>query len=255
MYPKVNSPKKDVSKEWLDQAFAPLQDYLNRRHQEDVNRIMVFMMFMGNNDDKFYYKNSITRSYIVFDQSGQLVSLADDALEYRFEWLERPRRKSPPTKPEHTHPNVYRWIEKKLSKKDALKYGEELRLFLQEIWGPMCNYDFSDLVVGYPFRGRRTPNCLYLYPSKHEKLIAFQFPGDEFVERSCGMRKYNDYRMTEQELRLEGWQIEVIWREYLESDVAYLVNNLVQFIELADWRDPVFVLTPAARELVERSGE
>jgi len=255
MYPIVNSPKGNVSNEWLDQAFAPLQDYLDKYRPDEVNQIMVFTMFMGNDDGKFYYKNSITRSYIVFDQSGHLISLADDALEYQFPWLEHPKRKTPPTKPEHTHPNVYRWMEKKLRKKDALKFGAELRLFLQEIWGPMCNYDFSDLVIGFPLRGKRTPYCLYLYPSKSERLIAFQFPGDEIVGRSCGMQQYNEYWMTEQELRLQGWQVEVYWREYLESDVSYLVDNLTKFIELADLRDPVYELTPAARKLFEQSGD
>ena len=206
---------------------------------------------MGNDNGEFRYKNSATRSYIVFDQSGELVSLADDALEHEFEWLKRPMRKTPPTKPEHTHPSVYRWIEKKLRKKDALKYGEELRLFLQEIWGPMCNYDFSDLIVGYPFRGKKTPHCLYLYPSKSERLIAFQFPGDEIVEKRCGMQKYREYLMTENELRLYGWHVEAYWREYLESDVSYLIDNLKERMDMADLRDPGYELTPAALKLLD----
>ncbi|TJY40668.1 hypothetical protein E5161_16055 [Cohnella pontilimi] len=237
MYPKVSLPKKgNPSQEWLKGAFAPLQDYLDRHHREQADCMIGYLMFMGNENERFVYKNSITSATIIFDQSGELVSLTDGALDFEFDWLRLPERKKPQTSLEHTHPNVIRWIESKLRTSTAKKHFEELRLFLQELWGPICNYDFSDLKVGFPIPGKRVPHCLYIYPAKFEKLIAFQFPGDEIVEKRCSYQEYKDYRMTEQELRVRGWQVESYWKEYLEADLSVLTEYLMKFIELADWR-------------------
>ena len=79
MYAKIVTPKI-ITQEWLDQAFAPLVDYLNQEHSECIDRILGNMMFMGNVDEKLYYKNRLTRSYIIFDQSGKMQYCAEDAL-------------------------------------------------------------------------------------------------------------------------------------------------------------------------------
>ncbi|RCW47980.1 hypothetical protein [Paenibacillus prosopidis] len=79
MYAKVVTPAI-ITQEWLDQAFSPLMNYLNQEHSERKDRILSNMMFIGNADEKFYYKNRLTRSYIVFDQSGKKQYCAEDAL-------------------------------------------------------------------------------------------------------------------------------------------------------------------------------
>lgn len=241
MYPQVDYPKGDPSEEWLKQAFAPLRAYLDRHHPDEADNIIVYLMFMGNENERFYYKNSVSRAPIIFDQAGELVSLADGALEYKFEEYRLPKRKTPQTSIDHTHPNVMRWLEKKLRKEDERVHFEEVRLFLQELWGPVCNYDFDDLKVGYPIRGTRVQHCLYIYPVKFEKLMAFQFPGDEIIERTCGHLKYNEFRWKEQELRLQGWMVVCYWKEHLETDLSILTDYLSKFIENADRRDPLFV--------------
>jgi hypothetical protein len=239
MYAKVNSPGKKVTEKWLDQAFAPLKDYLEREYPEEKNQIMGYLMFMGNKDEKFHYKNSITKGYIVFDQAGAVVSTCDSALQYQFEEMFGPRGEYKSLQDYCLHPNVTRWIERNLSKGNAAKYGLEVGVFLQELWGPMVNYDFSDLKVGYPLRRFRLPYCLYLYPSEFQSLVAFQFVGDESVERRCSIKQYNDYLCGERDLTLAGWRGIVIIREMLEY-ISGLKRDMPLIIEHADLRDPVY---------------
>jgi hypothetical protein len=85
MYAKVMSPGKRVTEKWLDQAFAPLNDYLQREYPNEKDQIISYLMFMGNDDGKIYYKNKMTRASIVFDQAGAVVSIGDSALKYQFE--------------------------------------------------------------------------------------------------------------------------------------------------------------------------
>jgi membrane-associated PAP2 superfamily phosphatase len=79
LYAKVNTPEI-VSREWLDQAFAPLVHYLNQKHSEQKERILANMMFMCNEGGEFHYKNQWSRSYIIFDQSGELMNCSEDAI-------------------------------------------------------------------------------------------------------------------------------------------------------------------------------
>ena len=79
MYEKVETPR-DITQEWLDRAFAPLENYLNQEHSKRKKHILSNMIFMGNVEEKFHYKNRYTRSYIVFNQIGELIFCAKDAL-------------------------------------------------------------------------------------------------------------------------------------------------------------------------------
>jgi hypothetical protein len=67
MYLKVDY-QEIINKEWLDQAL-----------QHD--RIISNIMFMCNEGGEFQYKNRIARSYIIFNQLGELLYCADDALD------------------------------------------------------------------------------------------------------------------------------------------------------------------------------
>lgn len=231
MYDIVKSPGKKVTEKWLEKAFAPLSDFLAREHPDEKDQMMGYLMFMGNEEGEFHYKNSITRAYIVFDQSGAVVSQSDSALQYQFEDMFGPRGEYKSLQEYCLHPNVTRWIEQSLTKRAVAKYGLEVGVFLQELWGPMVNYDFSDLKVGFPLRGPRLPYCLFLYPSEYHALVAFQFIGDEIVERRCSVAQYNDYLECERKLTIEGWRGIAIIREMLEHisalrrDMPLLVRN------------------------------
>ncbi len=246
MYAKVKLPGKRVTGKWLDQAFAPLKDYLEREYPDEKDQIMGYLMFMGNDDEKFHYKNSITRASIVFDQAGAVVLISDLALQYQFEEMFGPRGEYISLQERRLHPNVTRWIERTLSKANADKYGLEVGVFLQELWGPIVNYDFGDLKVGYPLRKFRLPYCLYIYPSEFRSLIAFQFVGDEIVERSCSIKQYNDYLRGENDLTLGGWRGIAIIRETLEY-ISGLKRDLPLIIERADLRDPMYELSKISR--------
>lgn len=237
MYPKVDFPKKEPTKEWLDQAFAPLQDYLHKNYAKEADRIMGFLMFMGNEGERFYYKNSITRAPIVFDQSGNLVSLIESALDYEFDWLRGTPIERPPMAERFIHPNVEKWISSRLTREEDAKYGDDVRTFLQELWGPIANFDFNDLLAKFPLspRGKQPPYCLFIYPSAFEKRIAFLFVGDEIVERRCTYKQYNEYRDAERNMMLEGWRVVTLYREAFDAE---LPNFLDRIVEIAEPRIP-----------------
>ncbi len=123
-----------VTERWLRRAFALLVDYLEREHSDKKDLIMPFMEFMVNQDQRFYYRNAFTKGSIILDQAGQLVSCDKDALQYEFEFG---RSDSIPVN---------------RPPKEQTADGEVRRrylYFLQEYWGPMVNYDFGDLKIGY----------------------------------------------------------------------------------------------------------
>lgn len=245
MYPQVNFPKK-VTEKWLNRAFAPLSDYLEREHPNVARTIMSYMMFMVNEEQKFYYRNGITKGHIVLDQLGLLVSCDKDALQYEFDW---PKGTTASSWNEEyfIHPNVTNWMKKHLRAKQERKYGQEIRLFLQEYWGPIVNFDFDNLKVGYPLRGASLPYCLYLYPTKFPTLIAFQFVGDEIVDNSCNVSQYYQYKEHESKLIYKGWHVVTIIREILNDDPDLFHLYLSKAIELGLPRDLVYALAETGR--------
>lgn len=84
-FPQVEL-KGSEERQWLDKAFAPLINYLTEEMPVVKDEIISTVMYMGTNggygNDKFYYKNSLTRSYIVFDQLGRIVNKEADALYF-----------------------------------------------------------------------------------------------------------------------------------------------------------------------------
>ncbi|MBA2942896.1 hypothetical protein HZF08_31985 [Paenibacillus sp. CGMCC 1.16610] len=246
MYPQVNSPKK-VTERWLNQAFAPLSDYLNREHPEEARKIMAYMTFMCNEDQRFYYKNCISNDSIVLNQLGELVFCGREALRYKFEypestWVDRPSKEE-----RFVHPNVTKWMEKSLNKKAEEKYGEEVSIFLQELWGPIVNFDFSDLKVGYPIKRAKTRYCLYLYPSEFLTKTAIQFVGDEIVERRCSYSQYSEYEKQVRNLNYEGWQVITVIREFLDRNLDQFRLYISKAVEMAEPRDQMYMLTELGR--------
>ncbi|OPH52201.1 hypothetical protein BC351_33255 [Paenibacillus ferrarius] len=238
MYPQINFPKK-VTERWLNRAFAPLSDYLNREHPEDARNIMAYMTFMYNKDQRFYYRNCITNDSIVLDQSGELVSCGRESLRYKFEYPENVRVDRPSKEERFVHPNVTRWMAKSLNKKTEVKYGEEVCIFLQELWGPFVNFDFNDLKAGYPIKRAQTRYCLYLYPSEFLTKIAIQFVGDEIVERRCSYSEYSEYEKQARNLNDEGWQVITVIREFLDRDLDQFRLYISKAVDLAEPRDPI----------------
>lgn len=84
MYTEVGTPKK-VTEKWLNKAFAPLKDYLEKHHFDDVKEIMTWMEFKGNWEGKFIYENKMTYGQIIFAQDGQVISSDDNALHHNCE--------------------------------------------------------------------------------------------------------------------------------------------------------------------------
>ncbi|MBB6672191.1 hypothetical protein [Cohnella nanjingensis] len=246
MYPQVKTPKK-VTEKWLNRAFAPLTDYLDREYPEEAPKMMVYMTFLRNADQRFHYRNSRTKGSIFLDQSGELISCDADALQYEFERHAVVTVQRPPRAERFIHPNVTRWMTQRLSSEQERIYGEEVCIFLQEYWGPMVNFDFEDLKVGYPKRGRSVPYCLYLYPAAFPTLIAMQFVGDEIVEKRCNYAQYRRFEDRERDLMREGWHVITLIREILSEDPDQFRLYLSKAVQLAWLRDPVFELTEAGR--------
>ena len=240
---------------WLDKAFAPLKDYLASQYPGKVKQIMGYMSFKENENGQFLYENRITSGQIVFDQAGALIYCGESALQHEFAPL---HANQTPVVTDYFHPNIDQWIHRAVGEKKAEIFRKELRLFLQHVWGPISNFDFGDLKVDYPLKGPGSPYCLYVYPSKFPKLIAFQFVGDEIVERHCSLREYQTFEKSERAFMYEGWQLQTLIREHLEFEQELSVTRacLQKYIEFAGWRtdgDMQFVLSARARNL--RNGE
>ncbi|THF84473.1 hypothetical protein [Cohnella fermenti] len=237
MYAKVDYPKGEPTKEWEERAFAPLRDYLRKSRPDEAARILPYLMFMHNEEGQFVYKNCISRASIIFDQSGDLVTLDNEALRYEFEELRGTPVERPPVSERFIHPNVEKWIASRLTREEDSKYGEDVRTFLQELWGPIANYDFSDLRAEYPLspQGEQPPYCLFVYPSEFEKRVGYLFVGDEIVECRCTRKQFQEYRDAEQDLMIGGWKVIPLYREAFDAELPYCVHR---FIELAEWRTP-----------------
>lgn len=89
-YELAQVPKDGLSmeeeKQWLDKAYAPLISFLAKEMPTVKDEIISTVMYMGScgplGNDKFYYKNCLTRSYIILDQLGRVVEQAEDALYF-----------------------------------------------------------------------------------------------------------------------------------------------------------------------------
>lgn len=59
---------------------APIRLYLEREHRHEADRMMGYLQYAGQDEAGFSYRNKVTRSLIVVDDEGNLVSCAKDAL-------------------------------------------------------------------------------------------------------------------------------------------------------------------------------
>jgi hypothetical protein len=79
--------------------------------------------------------------------------------------------------------------------------------------------------------------------SKFPTLIAIQLVGDEIVEKRCSYSQYREYQKRERELCYEGWHVITIVREFLDWDLDEFRQYMSKTIELAQPRDPLYVVT------------
>ncbi|MFC5469040.1 hypothetical protein ACFPPD_09920 [Cohnella suwonensis] len=233
MYPKVDFPKKKLTQEWRDRAFAPLRRYLERQHPDEAEQMLSYLTFIGNEEGMFMYKNSITKGRITFAQNGALLEVMPSALEYDFEWLTRTPKERPPREERFVHPNINRWIKRELTAAQDAKYGEDVRIFLQEYWGPIVNYDFNDLRSKYPFK----PHCkqprytLFVYPANMGKKLGFQFTGDEIVEYRWTKQDHNEYLTSQRAAALFGWRVIDVFREMLDDELPEFLERIIDIAE------------------------
>src|SRR5690606_22601684 len=108
MYENVGKRPKKLTKEWTDKVFAPVRDYIRANYpEEELEGRMAYLMFMGNYDSKFEYKNSVSRDRIVLDQEGKLVYCGPDALKYDYsDWFPHEGHSFDNVA---IHPTVSRW--------------------------------------------------------------------------------------------------------------------------------------------------
>jgi hypothetical protein len=217
MYPRVVRPRKATDK-WLKQMFAPLEDYLNREYPDEARRMMADMTFFPNEEEQqFIYRNRRTKHSIILDRTGRVVSGGREALQYPSNEPEWTKANRAPRDERFIHPNVTRWIERSLSKREQARFGEEVIIVLQELWGPIVNFDFDDLRAGCPIRSTRTRYCLCLYPFGHSRRLVFQFIGDEIAERSCSPAHYAEFQERQNRFTVQNWRVINILREMLDE--------------------------------------
>lgn len=216
MHPQVKLPRRPNEK-WLKKAFARLSDYLNKQHPDRADKMMMYMSFYGNTDGRFYYRNWRTKGSVVMDQSGKISRCDENAFYYEESAVHKDDRRTVEREPILCHSNVTHWMDKCLTKKQIEKFGAEISYFLQVFWGPICNYDFEDLRVGYPKLGVRIPYTLYIYPVNFPRRLILQFVGDELIERNCSYAQMEKFRRHERDLFNNGWQVLTVMQEFMDE--------------------------------------
>jgi hypothetical protein len=154
-------------------------------------------------------------------------------LEYEFDWMSD-EQTIRPFQERFIHPNVSNWVRNNLHKKDAKMYREEVAIFLQDLWGPFVNYDFSDLAVGYPPRNLSFRHSLYIYPKARPAMIVFEFIGDAIAEGRCTPQETRQLGIRQQMLSFGGWRVMSFIRESLEFDLSFMRDRLAQLLESGD---------------------
>ena len=116
------------------------------------------------------------------------------------------------------HPNVHSWIKANIKKKLAVEYRKELYIFLQELWGPVVNYDFSGLKGGYPYVSLPFRDSLYLYDSQLK--LAFDFVGESILDGKCSSKGYSSFLYRKNILTIKGWCVLTYCIDNLEKDLT-----------------------------------
>lgn len=63
-----------------EDADTPLWLFLSREYPEQMETMQSYLQFVSCEEGMFHYRNKVTRSILIVDNSGNLVSCAKDAL-------------------------------------------------------------------------------------------------------------------------------------------------------------------------------
>ncbi|MBB6637768.1 hypothetical protein [Cohnella thailandensis] len=197
--------------------------YLEQHYPKDAERISEYLMFMDNEEGMYLYKNRLSRAQIAFDPEGELLYCQESALQYRYSWSPGMEEEVCAAREElAVHENVTRWIERSLSPRMKATYGEDLKLFLQELWGPLTEYRFEELKADSPVRSLSANGSLYLYSDQAPNRLAFEFLPAPIAEA----RKQEELRRRRELLSGNGWTVISFTREALDRHLPLLRERL-----------------------------
>jgi len=103
------------------------------------------------------------------------------------------------------HPNAERWLLKHVSEEQREEFREEYRFFLQELWGPLFNYQYDRLRSGYPLLHIPFQTSAYLYYTDLKRPLAFEFVGERIKSGQCTVKEYDAYTNRWNRLAIRDW--------------------------------------------------
>ncbi|TVY00347.1 DUF559 domain-containing protein [Paenibacillus cremeus] len=111
------------------------------------------------------------------------------------------------------HPNLTRYIEQ-LEKEAVIggaypkKLGRPELMFLQEVWGPVFNYQYDGLQAEYPFKdfkeGQRFVDFVYV---KGGMKLLIEIDGFTTHARDISPGEFDDHLLRQNDLVLSGWLV------------------------------------------------
>lgn len=111
------------------------------------------------------------------------------------------------------HPKVTEFVEKFESNARRLghyrnKLGKAELAFLEEVWGPILEYNFEGLETEYPFKdykgGERFADFIYL---KDGMKLLIEIDGFTTHARDISPGEFSDHLIRQNDLVLQGWMI------------------------------------------------
>ncbi|THF84658.1 hypothetical protein [Cohnella fermenti] len=212
-----------VTQQWLEEAFAPVAEYLERRRPDDAALILEQLMFTDNEEGVYLYTNRLSRSHIAFDGQGELLYCQEEALQYRYSWSPGFEEEvCAAAEEQDVHENVEGWLESSVAARFRQTYGEDVKRFLQMLWGPLTDYRFDDLTADRSARSLSPASSFYLYSNRAPNPLAFEFLPAE--PDDPGKRQEREKRR--ELLSLGGWTVITLNREALEHHLPLLRERL-----------------------------
>jgi len=77
--------------------------------------------------------------------------------------------------------------------------------FLQELWGPLFNYQYDRLKSGYPLLHLPFKTSVYLYYTDLPRPFAVELVGDRIKDGVCTEEEYDAYMIRWNRLAIAGW--------------------------------------------------
>ncbi len=134
------------------------------------------------------------------------------------------------------HPKLTAFIEefeREAKKKQVYrnKIGRGELLFLEQVWGPAFQYDFSGLSVEYPFKdskgGHRFADFVFV---KNGIRILIEIDDFTTHARNISPGDFDDHLFRQNELMLAGWIILRFTYHHVQNNPVYCQNTIKQAI-------------------------